>query len=87
MAGIDWEAVARAEVHPLRVRVMEHAAADPGRRFSSVDLAREWPDEKLGNLSYHVRELHGDGLLARAGHRTVRGAVQRYYRAGARLLA
>jgi DNA-binding MarR family transcriptional regulator len=35
--------------------------------------------EKLGNLSYHVRQLHAAGFLARAGTRPVRGAVEHFY--------
>jgi DNA-binding transcriptional regulator GbsR (MarR family) len=65
---------------------MEYAAADPERRFAAAELAAEL-GEPLGNVSYHVRQLHADGLLQRAGQRTVRGARQRYYRAGAQLLA
>jgi hypothetical protein len=82
---IDWEHVARGTIHPLRIRIMEHAAEDPERKFAAAELADGW-GVPLGNVSYHVRSLHVQGLLARAGQRTVRGAMQRYYRAGAHLL-
>jgi DNA-binding MarR family transcriptional regulator len=82
---VDWQAVARAETHPLRVRIIERVAAEPEARFSSVELAEEL-GEKLGNVPYHVRSLHASGLLQRAGHRTVRCAMQRYYSVGVTLI-
>jgi len=82
--AIDWEAVAREAVHPLRIRIIERVARDTGARFSSAELALEW-NEPLGNVSYHVRTLHAQGFLSRAGQRTVRGALQRYYKAGSKL--
>jgi DNA-binding MarR family transcriptional regulator len=85
VAGIDWENVARAATHPLRLRIMERAAADPGARFSPVELAGEF-GAPLGNVSYHTRALLAQGLIVRAGTKTVRGAVQHYYRAGAKLI-
>jgi DNA-binding transcriptional ArsR family regulator len=80
VAIVEWEAVARAETHPLRLRIIEHAVARPAARFSASELAINFA-EPLGNVSYHLRALHGNGLLDRAGQRTVRGAIQRYYRA------
>jgi DNA-binding MarR family transcriptional regulator len=65
---------------------METAASDPERRFSPSELAGEL-GAKLGDVSYHVRELHKLGLLQRAGQRRKRGAVEHYYRAGAKLLS
>jgi hypothetical protein len=85
VADVDWETVAKASTHPLRLRIIEAAASGPEGRFSPVELAREF-DEPLGNVAYHVRTLVGDGLLAKAGTSPRRGAVQHYYRASARLL-
>jgi predicted transcriptional regulator len=34
----------------------------------------------LGDISYHFRTLRSSGLLAVAGRRQVRGAVQTFYR-------
>jgi hypothetical protein len=77
--------IARDAIHPLRARIIESAASDPELRFSPSGLSNEW-DEPLGNVSYHVRELHTAGLLVAAGTKTVRGAVRHYYRAAPRLL-
>ena len=85
VAGIDWEAIARAALHPLRLRILDWAAADPDGRFSPSQLASEF-GEPLGNVSYHVRQLHDQGLLRTAGTRPRRGAVEHYYRASKTLL-
>jgi DNA-binding GntR family transcriptional regulator len=82
----NWESIARAAVHPLTLRIIERAVAAPGERFAPAELAAEW-GQPLGNVAYHVRKLHEDGLLVRAGSQTVRGAVKHFYRAGERLLA
>jgi DNA-binding MarR family transcriptional regulator len=86
MADIAWECVAREALHPLRFRIIVRAAADPSARFSPSQLAVEL-GAPLGNVSYHVRQLLAQRLLARAGTATRRGAVEHYYRAGDSLLA
>lgn len=85
MAGIDWESIGRSELHPLRVRIIERAAADPEARFSPKQLADEW-GVPLGNVSYHVSVLYGRGMLTRAGTGRARGARINYYRVSAKLL-
>lgn len=77
MSNVDWESIARATLHPLRLRIIEHAAS--GERFSPSELAAEW-GEPLGNVSYHVRTLVELKLLESAGTKTVRGALKHYYR-------
>jgi predicted transcriptional regulator len=66
-------------MHPLQVRVLERAAADPDGRFSPNELAKEF-GEKLGNVSYHVRVLAQAGLVKKAGTTPKRGAVQHHYK-------
>jgi DNA-binding transcriptional ArsR family regulator len=82
---IDWEAVARGALHPLRIRIIEKAAAAPNERFSPAELAAEF-GEPLGNVSYHVRALVAEGLLAKAGTQPRRGAIQHFYRASQKLM-
>jgi hypothetical protein len=84
--AVNWEGVARSQLHPLRLRIIERAVADRADRFSPSGLATEL-DDPLGNLSYHVRQLLAQGLLATAGTRTRRGAVEHYYRPSAKLVA
>ena len=74
--------VHRALAHPLRVRILEAAAA--GGEISPVDLA-DALREPLGVVSYHVRTLADAGLLELAGTSFRRGAVKHHYRAAAAL--
>jgi DNA-binding MarR family transcriptional regulator len=76
---LDWEALAKASMHPLQVRILERAATAPDERFSPNGLAREF-GEKLGNVSYHVRTLLAADLLTRAGTTPRRGAVEHHYK-------
>jgi hypothetical protein len=64
---------------------MERAASDPKRRFSPVELAAAFGGP-LGNVSYHIRSLLSEGLLARAGTTPRRGAAQHHYTASKKLL-
>ena len=85
MSNVDWESIAKAALHPLQVRLLEHAAASD-ERFAPSELAAKW-GVPLGNVSYHVRVLVGLKLLEPAGTKTVRGALKHYYRASRGLLA
>lgn len=59
MTTIDWRAVAVAELHPIRIAVLELVTI---REVSPVGVARLL-DEPLGNVAYHVRMLVERGLL------------------------
>lgn len=61
--------------HVLKVRVLRELSAG---KASPSELA-ERMGEKLGNVSYHVRQLHQAGFLGKAGTRPVRGAVEHFY--------
>jgi predicted transcriptional regulator len=86
VTAVDWESVARGTLHPLQVAILERAAASPDEKVSPIELAQEL-GVPLGNASYHVRVLHTQGFLVKAGTRARRGAVQHYYRAASALLA
>jgi DNA-binding MarR family transcriptional regulator len=77
--NLNWEALAKASMHPLQVRILERAAAAPGEKFSPNGLAQEF-GEKLGNVSYHVRTLLTASLIQKAGTTPRRGAVEHYYK-------
>jgi Helix-turn-helix domain len=85
VTSVNWEAVARGQLQPLRLRIIERAVADPDERFSPSDLAAEFA-APLGNVSYHMRQLLDQGLLTKAGTRARRGAVEHYDRPSANLL-
>lgn len=78
MTTLDYKALACATMHPLRLAILEHMA-ETGEALSPVELAALF-DEPLGNVSYHVRELHSARFLRLAKKVQRRGAVQHYYR-------
>ncbi|HVY97104.1 MAG TPA: helix-turn-helix domain-containing protein [Solirubrobacterales bacterium] len=76
---VDWERLARATAHPLRVSILEILGLDGGRVLSPNDLSQEL-QIPLSNTNYHVTELAKGGLIELCGQRQVRGATERFYR-------
>jgi DNA-binding transcriptional ArsR family regulator len=76
---VDWEALARSFVHPLRISILEVLGLDGGRVLSPTELSQEL-QIPLGNTSYHVGELRKAGLLHLARRRPVRGTMENFYR-------
>jgi DNA-binding transcriptional ArsR family regulator len=76
---VDWEQLARATAHPLRVSVLEILGIDGGRVLSPSDLSREL-QIPLSNTNYHVTELAKSGLIELVRERQVRGATEHFYR-------
>lgn len=82
MSTIDWEAVARAELHPLRVRILETMA---GGETTPKDLATRL-GEQLGIVSYHVRQLAALQLVREVRTEPRRGALAHFYVLGDRAM-
>ncbi len=76
---MDWQRLARANTHPLRISVMEVLEMDGGRTLSPSDLSYELR-VPLSNVNYHVTELLRSGLIELASQRQVRGATEHFYR-------
>jgi len=76
---VDWEHLARATAHPLRVSVLEILGMDGGRVLSPSDLSHEL-QIPLSNTNYHVTELAKAGLIQLVRQRQVRGATEHFYR-------
>src|SRR4051794_38783359 len=76
---MDWQRLARANTHPLRISVLEALAMDQGRTLSPSDLSYELR-VPLSNVNYHVTELVRSGLIDLAHERQVRGATEHFYR-------
>ena len=76
---VNWERLARATAHPLRVSILEILAIDGGRVLSPSDLSREL-QIPLSNTNYHVTELAKAGLIELVRERQVRGATEHFYR-------
>lgn len=76
---VNWELLARATAHPLRVSILEILGIDGGRTLSPSELSREL-QIPLSNTNYHVTELAKAGLIELARQRQVRGATEHFYR-------
>jgi DNA-binding transcriptional ArsR family regulator len=76
---VNWELLARATAHPLRVSILEILGIDGGRILSPSDLSREL-QIPLSNTNYHVTELAKSDLIELARERQVRGATEHFYR-------
>src|SRR4051812_48251510 len=76
---VDWERLARATAHPLRVSILEILGLDGGRVLSPSDLSREL-QIPLSNTNYHVTELAKSDLIELVRERQVRGATEHFYR-------
>lgn len=76
---VDWERLARATAHPLRVSILEILGLDGGRVLSPSDLSREL-QIPLSNTNYHVTELAKSNLIELVRERQVRGATEHFYR-------
>jgi DNA-binding transcriptional ArsR family regulator len=69
--------IIKALTHPLRIQIL--AALDE-RTASPSELADEM-DAPLGNVSYHVRQLAGLGLIKLVKRTPRRGAIEHHYKA------
>jgi DNA-binding transcriptional ArsR family regulator len=76
---VNWERLARATAHPLRVAILEILGIDGGRTLSPSDLCREL-QIPLSNTNYHVTELAKASLIELVRERQVRGATEHFYR-------
>ncbi len=75
---MNWELLARANTHPLRVSILE--ILDQGRPLSPKRLSVEL-QAPLGSVNYHVTALAKSGLVELVDERQVRGATEHFYRA------
>lgn len=76
---MNWQLLARANTHPLRISILEVLGMDGGRTLSPSDLSYELRTP-LSNVNYHVTELRRTGLVELARERPVRGATEHFYR-------
>src|ERR1043165_2507993 len=76
---VNWERLARATAHSLRVSILEILGIDGGRVLSPSDLSREL-QIPLSNTNYHITELAKADLIELVRERQVRGATEHFYR-------
>jgi DNA-binding MarR family transcriptional regulator len=77
---VNWQLLARANTHPLRISILEVLGIDGGRTLSPKDLSLEL-QAPLSNVNYHVTALAKAGLIEIVHERQVRGAVEHFYQA------
>ena len=75
---VNWERLARATAHPLRISILEILGIDGGRVLSPSELSQEL-QIPLSNTNYHVTELAKAGLIVLVRQRAVRGATEHFY--------
>jgi DNA-binding transcriptional ArsR family regulator len=87
-APLDYQRIAEAFVHPLKLRILVlmseppparvigEGAPEPGWSPNSLYIAA---GEPLGNVSYHVRQLEKAGLIELVAVKQRRGALEHYY--------
>ena len=87
-APLDYQRIAEAFVHPLKLRILALMAEPPPPRAPAGGLpAPGWSPsnlylaagEPLGNVSYHVRQLEKAGLIELVATKQRRGALEHYY--------
>lgn len=67
-------------LHPVRLRIILAFASDLGtRRLTPQQVAAILPDLPQASLYRHIERLYRGGVLAVAGERRVRGAIERTY--------
>lgn len=76
---MNWQLLARANTHPLRVSILEVLNLDGGRVLSPKDLSHEL-QAPLSTVNYHVTELARAELIEIVFERQVRGAIEHFYR-------
>ncbi len=76
---MNWERLARANTHPLRVSILEVLSIDGGRTLSPKDLSLEL-QAPLSTVNYHVTELRRSNLVKVVDEQQVRGAIEHFYR-------
>jgi len=75
----DWVTLVPRLVHPLKVAIIE-ALLWVDAPMSASELSRVFTGRFGVNLvSYHVKTLAQVGVLAKAGQRPVRGALETFY--------
>lgn len=75
---IDWEGLARVELHPIRIGILDLLQIDGGRTLSANEIAHEL-QVPLSNVDYHVRTLAKSGFLVAVEHRQSRGATEHFF--------
>jgi DNA-binding transcriptional ArsR family regulator len=83
----EYQRIAEAFVHPLKLRILTVMAEKPPPRAAPEAPQPGWSPntlhmavgEPLGNVSYHVRQLEKASLIELVATKQRRGAIEHYY--------
>jgi hypothetical protein len=78
MDCVNWERLARAETHILRLSILEVLSLDGGRTLSKSELAHEL-QEPLGKLNYHLTALVASKVIRLVHEHIVGGTIEHFY--------
>lgn len=76
--GVDWERLARSEIHHRRVAVLEILSLDGGRTLSVTEMGHEL-QTTTSDAYYHVSKLAPKGLVRLALTLPQRGFIEHFY--------
>lgn len=77
-SNVDWEQVARLEIHPRRFGLLQVLALDGNRTLSPSECAFELRTN-VADANYHMTVLVGSGVVRLAHTIQVRGATEHFY--------
>lgn len=75
---IDWERLARAETHMLRISILEVLFLGGGRTLAPNEIAYEL-QTPLTHINYHAVHLWKAGFIRCVYERQVRGTMEHFY--------
>jgi hypothetical protein len=75
---VDWEEVARQEIHPRRFGLLQVFSLDGGRTLSPNECSFEL-QTNVSDASYHITKLKRSGILRLAHTVPVRGTFEHFY--------
>lgn len=79
-APLDWQRLAFAFVHPIKIAVLELMQDEEPHAPSDLAVAL---DESLGGIAYHVKELENAGLIELVALEKKGRGIRRLYRLSA----
>ena len=79
LVPIDWERLARVELQPLRIDILELLRLDGGRSQSASEMAFELHHSYIGKVHHHAKVLVAAGFIVVINHHQVRGATEHFF--------
>lgn len=78
LSEVDWEKVARNEIHPRRYGLLQILSLDGGRTLSPKECSYEL-HTSVSDVNYHMKRLQRTGIVRLAHTIPVRGTFEHFY--------